>query len=114
MARGGLSVADFRSLAAGFEHRKAELADAARRAAAERRGEKVKELIDQHVRDKNWNALLHQAREAAERGEKEFQLLRFPSDLCIDRGRAITPLSPTGRKLCAVRPPSSIYGGRAN
>jgi CBS domain-containing protein len=89
MARGGLSVGDFRSLAAGFEHRKAELADAARRAVAERRGEKVKELIDQHVGDKNWNALLHLAREAAERGEKEFQLLRFPSDLCIDRGRAI-------------------------
>jgi hypothetical protein len=89
VARGGLSVADFRALAASFEHRKAELADATRRAAAERRGEKVKELIDEHVHDRNWNALLHQAREAAARGEKESQLLRFPSDLCSDRGRAI-------------------------
>jgi CBS domain-containing protein len=88
-ARGGMSVADFRSLVTGFEHRKLEAADTARRAETERRREKVKELIDEHVPDKNWNALLHRAREAAERGEEEFQLLRFPSDLCIDRGRAI-------------------------
>ncbi len=88
-AEGGLSVADFRALVSGFEHRKFELADAARHAAAERRSEKVKELIDEHVRNENWNTLLHHAREAAERGEREFQLLRFPSDLCSDRGRAI-------------------------
>jgi CBS domain-containing protein len=88
-ARGGLSVADFRSLAAGFEHHKAELADAARRADDERRSKKIKELIDEHVRGGDWNALLHRAREAAERGEKEFQLLRVPSNLCSDQGRAI-------------------------
>lgn len=88
-APAGLNVADFRSLARGFEHRKAELADAARYAATERRSRRVKELINEHVRDKNWNELLHQAREAAEHGDKEFQLLRFPSDLCIDQGRAI-------------------------
>jgi len=52
---GGVSADDFRSLVIGFEHHKAELADAARRAALERRSEKVKELIDEHVRD----TLLH-------------------------------------------------------
>jgi hypothetical protein len=32
---------------------------------------------------------VHQAREAAEHGAKEFALLRFPSRLCSDGGRAI-------------------------
>ncbi len=93
-AAGGPSIADFRGLVAGFEDRKAQLADAARQAAVERRGQKVKELIDEHVRDEKWNALLHGARAAAEHGEKEFMLLRFPSDLCSDRGRAINSALP--------------------
>jgi CBS domain-containing protein len=94
VAKGGLSVADFRTLVAGFEHRKVELAAAGRHAAAERRRETVKQLIDEHVRDENWQALLHRAREAAESGEREFQLLRFPSDLCTDGGRAINSALP--------------------
>ncbi len=32
---------------------------------------------------------LHQARAAAEHGEQEFMVLRFPADLCTDHGRAI-------------------------
>jgi CBS domain len=89
ITQGGASADDFRSLMIGFENRKAEVADAARRAAVERHREKVRELIDEHVQDRNWNDLMHRAREAAERGEGEFQLLRFPSDLCTDGGRAI-------------------------
>lgn len=89
ISAGGFNVADFRSLVAGFEDRKVALLEARRQAAAGRRSQKVKELIDEHVRDENWKALLHRAREAAEHGEQEFLLLRFPSDLCTDRGRAI-------------------------
>ncbi|HVC56205.1 MAG TPA: CBS domain-containing protein [Stellaceae bacterium] len=89
IAEGGLSVADFRSLMAGFEHRRSELAAAARHAAADRQSARTKQLIDEHVRGEAWNSLLHRAREAAEHGAKEFQLLRFPSDLCSDGGRAI-------------------------
>jgi len=33
--------------------------------------------------------MLHEAREAAQRGLKESLLLRFPSQLCTDGGRAI-------------------------
>ncbi len=90
----GLSVADFRSLVSGFERHRAEAATEARHAAEVRRGTEVKHLIDEHVRDEAWNALLHRAREAAERGEREFMLLRFPSDLCIDGGRAINSALP--------------------
>ncbi len=94
VAEGDFSVADFRTLVAGFEQRKYTEAVAARQAAAQRRGEKVKALIDEHMRDENWNTLLHRAREAAERGDREFQLLRFPSDLCSDGGRAINAALP--------------------
>jgi hypothetical protein len=37
---------------------------------------------------------MHGAREAAEQGEKEFMLLRFPSPLCSDGGRAINSNRP--------------------
>jgi hypothetical protein len=46
-------------------------------------------MIDQHIAGESWQRLVHQAREAAERGEKEFMLLRFPSELCSDGGRAV-------------------------
>ena len=59
------------------------------RAAVDRRCRRVAELIDEHVSDPSWRALLQQARQAAEQGEKEFMLLRFPSNLCSDGGRAI-------------------------
>jgi CBS domain len=81
-----LSATDFRELIAGFEHQKVERQDEARHAAEERRHQKVKELIDQHIAAGDWNAIIHRAREAAEHGEKEVMLLRFPSDLCTDQG----------------------------
>ena len=47
---------------------------------------------------------MHHAREAAERGEKEFQLLRFPSELCTDRGCAINAdRNPTAAGQGAAR-----------
>jgi len=93
-AEGGLSVADFHKLMADFARHQAEATEAARRAEAAHRRERVKQLVAEHVRDERWNALLHGAREAAERGEEEFLLLRFPSDLCIDQGRAINASLP--------------------
>jgi CBS domain-containing protein len=93
-AEGGLSVADFRGLVSGYEQHKYAEAMAARQAAVQRRSGAVKQLIDEHLGDENWNALLHRAREAAERGEREFQLLRFPGDLCSDGGRAVNAALP--------------------
>jgi hypothetical protein len=37
---------------------------------------------------------VHNARQAAENGQKEFMLLRFPSQLCSDQGRAINAVEP--------------------
>jgi hypothetical protein len=37
---------------------------------------------------------LHNARQAAEHGQKELMLLHFPSQLCSDGGRAINAVEP--------------------
>jgi hypothetical protein len=89
-----LTAAGFRDSVAGFEHHKTERRLEARQEAVQRRREKVKQLIDLHFSDEAWRSLLRQAHEAAERGETEFMLLQFPSDLCSDGGRAINALLP--------------------
>jgi CBS domain-containing protein len=83
------TASDFRGLVADHEHSKLEHLQEHRSAAAEQRKHRVAELIDLHISDDNWRSLLHQARQSAERGEKEFMLLRFPGQLCSDGGRAI-------------------------
>jgi CBS domain-containing protein len=84
-----LSVDDFRGLVADFERREAQHQDEARRAAVQHRRQQTKELIDQHISDDNWRTLVHQAEQAAMHGEKESMLLRLPSQLCSDGGRAV-------------------------
>ena len=99
-AEAGPTVTDFRALVADFEHHDVEHQEAARRSAAEQRRDRVKEVIDHHIADESWRALLHHAREAAAHGGKELLLLRFPADLCADRGRAINaPLPDWPRTL---------------
>jgi CBS domain-containing protein len=90
----GLMAADFRQLVADHESQEVLHREEHRRAAAQQRRLKVAELIDHHISDETWRGLMHQARQAAERGEKEFLLLRFPSRLCSDAGRAINAGEP--------------------
>ncbi|MGH7091694.1 MAG: CBS domain-containing protein [Stellaceae bacterium] len=88
-AEAGVTLADFRGLVADFErHRSEEQAEANRAGMAMRR-QRVQDLIDHHVGDENWRTILHRARMAAEHGETELMLLRFPGEMCSDRGRAI-------------------------
>lgn len=89
-----LDAAAFRDLATDFEHREDRERAEARRTITEQRRRRVAELIDQHISDAAWRSLIHQARGAAERGEKEFMLLQFPSQLCSDGGRAINVSEP--------------------
>jgi hypothetical protein len=56
---------------------------------------RVNELIEHHIGDEGWRAMLHNARQAAERGQTELMLLCFPSKLCNDGGRAINAMEPT-------------------
>ncbi|MGD0026377.1 MAG: CBS domain-containing protein [Xanthobacteraceae bacterium] len=90
----GLQAADFQKLAADFERQEVQQRADARRAMAEQRGRRVAQLIDEHISDESWRAVVQQARRAAEHGEKEFMLLQFPSQLCSDGGRAINATEP--------------------
>jgi CBS-domain-containing membrane protein len=85
----GLRADDFRHLVEDFHSGEIRHREEARRAAAQQRQQRAKELIDVHVLDETWRNMLHRAREAAENGQTEVMLLRFPNELCTDRGRAI-------------------------
>jgi CBS domain-containing protein len=84
-----LTVEDFRQLEADFHSGEMQHKDEVRRAAAKHRQQRTAELIDAHVFDDAWRAMLHHARIAAENGQKQDLLLRFPNQLCLDGGRAI-------------------------
>ena len=100
-----LTVADFRGLVAAHEQEEHQQQEAARQAETVQRRQHVAELIDLHISDPEWQSLLHKAREAAERGGNESMLLRFPSELCSDGGRAINTAQPDW--------PSSLRGEAA-
>jgi len=85
----GLSADAFRDLVTAFNEAQMHRAEDVESGAVVQRRERVKTLIDQHIDDTKWRELLHQARQVAERGEKEYLLLRFPSALCTDDARAI-------------------------
>ena len=84
-----LAADDLRQLVADFQNGEVQHRDELRRAAAKQRQQRARDLIDAHVFNDAWRAMLHRAREAAETGQTEYILLRFPNQLCIDGGRAI-------------------------
>lgn len=88
------TVADFRKLVTDHDEKEVQLRADARRGAAQQHRRAAAEMVDKHISDEAWRHLLHQAREAAERGEKEHLLLRFPSELCSDGGRAVNAPEP--------------------
>jgi len=61
----------------------------------EKRHHGVVELLVAKLSNASWSRLLQSARHAASRGEKEYLLLRFPSELCTDRGRAVNAPDPS-------------------
>ena len=83
------SADEFHRLATAFEASEAAQRTKASAAALARREHQVAELAGEHVSDEAWRSLVNSAREAATRGKKDFMLLRFPSQLCSDGGRAI-------------------------
>ncbi len=57
--------------------------------AADHRHEQVAAMIKAKISDADWDDLIGNAQKAAEHGEKQYLLLRFPSDMCTDDSRAI-------------------------
>ena len=84
-----LSAGAFRSLLEAFKEASVPLATDEARTRARRLRQQLKSLIEGQITDARWRELMHRAREAAERGEHEYLVLRFPSDTCTDSGRAI-------------------------
>jgi CBS domain-containing protein/uncharacterized membrane protein len=84
-----LTADALRHLVADFHHEESRHREMERRAAARRREALAEEVIETHVTDELWQALLHRARLAAAAGQTEIQLLRFPNTVCSDDGRAI-------------------------
>jgi len=89
------TASEFQTLVAHFEQKEASRREKTRKAFHEQREREVQELTDEHVSDESWHSLLQQAKQAAENGATEFMILRFPSQLCSDRGRAINNTDPT-------------------
>jgi CBS domain-containing protein len=84
-----LTVDDFRGLIADHDHKQMAERQKHQLAAAEQRQQQISALINRHISGASWRSLVQKAHRAAEKGEKEFMLLRFPSQLCSDGGRAI-------------------------
>ncbi len=89
-----LLVGDFRHLVARHAEKLDWERHEQRERADQRRRQDMRRLINTHISDNGWHGLIHAAREAAERGETEFLLLRFPSQLCSDGGRAVNAPDP--------------------
>lgn len=84
-----LTVAEFRNLVADSERKRTAEQQEQREAMVKQRRQRMAELTDRHISDASWRSLMHSAHQAAQHGEKEFLLLRYPSLLCSDGGRAI-------------------------
>lgn len=88
------TAADFQGLVQAFENQETHSREEMRHKAQEERQHQAEELIGTHMSDDAWRNLFREARAAAGRGLKEFLLLRFPSALCTDGGRAINAPDP--------------------
>lgn len=69
--------------------------EAIHRLEQDKRHHEVSELLAADLTDASWRRMLHEAHLAASKGEKEYMLLKFPSELCNDRGRAVNVPDPS-------------------
>jgi CBS domain-containing protein len=89
VAEAPATASGFRTLESDFHSREMRRHDVARLATERHRQETAEILINTHVSDEAWQQMLQHAREAAGKGATEWLVLRFPSQLCSDGGRAI-------------------------
>lgn len=89
-----VTAKDFQLLVNHFKHEALLKEQEERRHVIEQHKKTLADLISHHVDDTCWQSIMHNAKEAAERGEKEYMILRFPSELCCDGGRAVNIVEP--------------------
>ena len=88
------AASDFRQLNEDYSHHEDERRRESQRAALEQREHRIADLNNHHLEESEWWLMLDRAREAAKAGHKDYLLLRFPSQLCSDGGRAINVAEP--------------------
>lgn len=84
-----LTAAEFRQSVEVAQLHAQEAQRLARQQARQHHQHEVEVAREAHISDSFWRAMLLNARHAAERGEMELQILRFPREVCSDGGRAI-------------------------
>lgn len=95
MSEPKLSAGAFRHLLDAFAAARVPLpgsgpaGEAASAGSAERLRRDLQAAIHHEVGDLRWRELMQRMREAAEDGQKQYRLLRFPCTDCTDDGRAI-------------------------
>lgn len=90
-----LSAGTFRELALQFKQHEATHRDEVKNQLAEAHHKQAQEMLQARLAEASWQHMLRNARAAAQKGEEEQLLLRFPSELCTDHGRAINAPDPT-------------------
>ncbi|WP_457796468.1 CBS domain-containing protein [Methylocystis sp. S23] len=88
------TAAEFRALVAAHDRQLEAERVERRRAMVEMREQRIRELAAQRLTDGQWREMLANARRAAASGVTEHMLIRFPSQLCTDGGRAINAPDP--------------------
>lgn len=83
------SAEAFRGAERAFKDAQAQMKRDLEAEAAAYRHHLVEEMAVKKISDADWDNLMREAQKAAAHGEKQFLLLRFPSDLCSDDSRAI-------------------------
>jgi predicted transcriptional regulator len=97
------SAEGFQHLVKDFKRETVEQREALQKQAAEQRQQEADELADKQLSDEDWQNTLSRARDAAEHGRMEFELLRFPNQLCSDGGRAVNVAEPSWPEtLCGI------------
>lgn len=84
-----LTADDFRHSVEAAKRHADEERLAAKRLANARHQREIEMMREQHITEDFWRAMLVNARHAAERGETELQIIRFPREVCSDGGRMI-------------------------
>lgn len=89
-----LSAGGFQSLALQFRKDEESHREEIKAQIAQSHHQQAKEMMQARLAEPVWQRMLRNARAAAVKGEEEQLLLRFPSDLCSDHGRAINAPDP--------------------
>jgi CBS domain-containing protein len=89
-----LTADNFRNLVEASEQSEIDEKKAAAHVEDLARRQQIKTMLHDHIGTEMWDTLMNHARVAAAHGLEEFELLRFPADLCSDSGRMINNADP--------------------